>query len=280
MTGHMAGYEGEEKEDRGGAEQMMERIVTLLTILIGGGISLVQLMGKGAFLIAGYNTASEKEKRKYNEKKLCRTTGTYLALITVLVLGAEIMGEDIPDWYLALTMGGVFIGLIPTLLYANLGCRIKPGEEILLEESPEKELKRKKARKTGTIITILITGAALVFSAVLLFTGNVEVVIQNDQLEIQGSYWSDYELLLSEIQAVTYREDFETGSKRMGVNSLQLNEGTFQNKEFGEYTIYSYARCKDFVVMETTDGVLVINGKTPEETRTLYEKILAASGLE
>ena len=276
----MAGYEGEEKEDRGGAEQMMERIVILLTILIGGGISLALLMGKGAFLIAGYNTASEKEKRKYNEKKLCRTTGTYLALITVLVLGAEIMGENIPDWYLALTAGGVFIGLIPTLLYANLGCRIKPGEEILLEESPEKELKRKKARKTGTIITILITGAALVFSAVLLFTGNVEVVIQNDQLEIRGSYWSDYELPLSEIQAVTYREDFETGSKRMGVNSLQLNEGTFQNKEFGEYTIYSYVRCKDFVVMETTDGVLVINGKTPEETRTLYEKILAASGLE
>ena len=276
----MAGYEGEEKEDRGGAEQMMERIVILLTILIGGGISLALLMGKGAFLIAGYNTASEKEKRKYNEKKLCRTTGTYLALITVLVLGAEIMGENIPDWYLALTTGGVFIGLIPTLLYANLGCRIKPGEEILLEESPEKELKRKKARKTGTIITILITGAALVFSAVLLFTGNVEVVIQNDQLEIRGSYWSDYELPLSEIQAVTYREDFETGSKSMGVNSLQLNEGTFQNKEFGEYTIYSYARCKDFVVMETTDGVLVINGKTPEETRTLYEKILAASGLE
>lgn len=66
----------------------------------------------------------------------------------------------------------------------------------------------------------------------------------------------------------------------MGVNSLQLNEGTFQNKEFGEYTIYSYVRCKDFVVMETTDGMLVINGKTPEETRTLYEKILAASGLE
>ena len=259
---------------------MMDRIVILLTILIGGGISLALLMGKGSFLIAGYNTASEKEKRKYNEKKLCRTTGTYLALITVLVLGAESMGENIPDWYLALTTGGVFIGLIPTLLYANMGCRIKPGEEILLEESPEKELKRKKARKTGTIITILITGAALVFSAVLLFTGNVEVVIQNDQLEIRGSYWSDYELPLSEIQAVTYREDFETGSKRMGVNSLQLNEGTFQNKEFGEYTIYSYVRCKDFVVMETTDGVLVINGKTPEETRTLYEKILAASGLE
>ena len=123
---------------------MMEKIVILLTILIGGGISLVFLMGKGSFLIAGYNTASEKERRKYNEKKLCRTVGAYMALITVLVLGAEILGENIPDWYLALVMGGVFIGLIPTLLYANLGCKVKPGEEIPLEEKPEKEIKKEK----------------------------------------------------------------------------------------------------------------------------------------
>ena len=259
---------------------MMEKIVILLTILIGGGISLVFLMGKGSFLIAGYNTASEKERRKYNEKKLCRTVGAYMALITVLVLGAEILGENIPDWYLALVMGGVFIGLIPTLLYANLGCRVKPGEEIPLEENPEKELKRKKTRNIGTAVIVLITVAAMVFSAVLLFTGDVKVLIRDDRLEIQGSFWSDYELPLSEIRTVTYREDFETGRKRMGVNSLQLNEGTFQNSEFGEYTIYSYARCEDFVVMETRKGVLAVNGKTPEETRNLYEKILAAAGLE
>ena len=29
-------------------------------------ISILLLMGKGSFLIAGYNTASEKEKAKYN----------------------------------------------------------------------------------------------------------------------------------------------------------------------------------------------------------------------
>lgn len=259
---------------------MTDMIVILLTILIGGGISLVLLMGKGSFLIAGYNTASEKEKGKYNEKKLCRTTGAYMALITVLVLGAEILGDNIPDWYLTLTMSGVFIGLIPTLLYANLGCRVKPGEEILGEEKPEKKLKREKTRNKGTVVIVLITIVAMVFSALLLFTGNVEVLVRDDQLEIRGSYWSDYALPLSEIQTVTYREDFETGSKRMGVNSLQLNEGTFQNSEFGEYTIYGYARCKAFVVMETTDGELVVNGKDPEETRKLYEKILEAAGME
>ena len=34
-------------------------------------ISLLLLSGRGSWLIAGYNTASKKEKEKYDEKKLC-----------------------------------------------------------------------------------------------------------------------------------------------------------------------------------------------------------------
>lgn len=32
-------------------------------------------LGKGAFLIAGYNTAPKREKEKYDEKALCRFMG-------------------------------------------------------------------------------------------------------------------------------------------------------------------------------------------------------------
>ena len=45
-------------------------------------ISILLLMGKGSFLIAGYNTASEKEKAKYNEKKLCRIVGLGFLVMT------------------------------------------------------------------------------------------------------------------------------------------------------------------------------------------------------
>ena len=38
-------------------------------------LSFPLLFGKGSWLIAGYNTASEKERRKYDEEKLCRTRG-------------------------------------------------------------------------------------------------------------------------------------------------------------------------------------------------------------
>ena len=48
----------------------------LIVHLVVAGIFLVLgtvfAFGKGAFLIAGYNTASAEEKAKYDEKKLCR----------------------------------------------------------------------------------------------------------------------------------------------------------------------------------------------------------------
>ena len=35
-------------------------------------LGAVLIQGKGAFLIAGYNTSSKEEKSKYDEKALCR----------------------------------------------------------------------------------------------------------------------------------------------------------------------------------------------------------------
>ncbi len=47
-------------------------------------LSIVLLMGKGSFLIAGYNTASKQEKEKYDVKKLCRVVGAGFLIITII----------------------------------------------------------------------------------------------------------------------------------------------------------------------------------------------------
>lgn len=41
-------------------------------------LSLVLLSGRGAWLIAGYNTMSREEKARYDEKALCRRVGLML----------------------------------------------------------------------------------------------------------------------------------------------------------------------------------------------------------
>ena len=43
---------------------------------------LVLLQGKGAILIAGYNTLSAEEKAKYDEAALCKATGKLMLGIT------------------------------------------------------------------------------------------------------------------------------------------------------------------------------------------------------
>lgn len=48
-------------------------------------IAIALFLGKGSWLIAGYNTASEEEKAKYDKKKLCPSMGTLCFITAVLI---------------------------------------------------------------------------------------------------------------------------------------------------------------------------------------------------
>lgn len=53
---------------------MMPIVVTVITVLfitLGG----IFYLGKGAFLISGYNTLSKEKKAKYDEKAMCKFMG-------------------------------------------------------------------------------------------------------------------------------------------------------------------------------------------------------------
>jgi len=51
-------------------------IVLIIVIIVMLVMLITLLMGKGNFLIAGYNTATAEEKAKYNDKLLCRIIGS------------------------------------------------------------------------------------------------------------------------------------------------------------------------------------------------------------
>ena len=57
-----------------------------------GILTVVLLMGKGSFLIAGYNTSSKEEKQEYDEKKLCRVVGGGMGVITLMLIGCGFVG--------------------------------------------------------------------------------------------------------------------------------------------------------------------------------------------
>lgn len=106
-------------------KEMIGVIVIVLTALLLIGISLPLLMGKGASLIAGYNTASPEEKARYDEKALCRFTGRLLlaiGLCTFLLIPAVLFNMA---WL------GIAYALLATVLsvfgavYCNTGNRFR-----------------------------------------------------------------------------------------------------------------------------------------------------------
>ena len=96
-------------------------IAILIFLLLG----VIFSRGKGAFLIAGYNTAPREEKAKYDEKALCRFMGKLMFALAgcwcPVVLGTALdlgwlLGAGITA-FLAVMFGGV--------IYANTGNRFR-----------------------------------------------------------------------------------------------------------------------------------------------------------
>ncbi len=132
--------------------------------------------------------------------------------------------------------------------------------------------------KTAARITAVIAPIILIGAAVFMFTGNIEVHCEDTSFRIDATYWTDLEVDYSAIDSLVYREafdTFDTGTRTSGFGSLRLSMGTFQNDEFGFYTLYAYTGAEEYIVLEVGEKTLVIGMKDADETREIYQSILA-----
>jgi len=82
-------------------------------------------MGKGSFLLAGYNTASKKEKSKYNEKRLCRVVGGGLGIITIFLAVDKIYESNLPFYLQWINPRGSLVVIAAILILGNTICKKK-----------------------------------------------------------------------------------------------------------------------------------------------------------
>ena len=88
-------------------------------------LGIVFLNGKGAFLIAGYNTASKGERARTDEKKLCTFMGKFMLVLAAcwLVMAASEIFKTMVLFWLGLAL--FFIAVLAGIVYANTGDRFK-----------------------------------------------------------------------------------------------------------------------------------------------------------
>lgn len=98
-------------------------VIHLIVMLSFIALGIVFMNGKGAFLIAGYNTLPKDKKSKFDNNKLCRFMGKFmfvLAACWVAVLLSDILK------IMALLWIGLILFLIVIIcgvIYANTGNR-------------------------------------------------------------------------------------------------------------------------------------------------------------
>lgn len=223
--------------------------------------------GKGGWLIAGYNTASAEEKKKYDEKKLNRTMAKGWTIITASLLFLNFAKEDMTPVFLAIFMILVFVGIGYILLMTN-NCYVETEE---MSET-EKE-KIAKERRNGRRYSLIILTILAALTGVPMFAGSANIEFEEDKIRLSGFLVPGYTLEQKEILSVDYEKELDLGRRTNGNGSVRIQAGQFRNKRFGNYRLYSYNACREYVVIDTEDKTIVVNDKTPERTKELYEKL-------
>lgn len=86
-------------------------------------MSIVLISGHGAWLIAGYNTASKAERDKYDAKKLSRVTGIGMAVITVLIGVTGLLEDVLPASFAYVTLVIIAVVCVAIIVLGNTICK-------------------------------------------------------------------------------------------------------------------------------------------------------------
>lgn len=128
-------------------------------------------------------------------------------------------------------------------------------------------------------ISMVLVALLLMGVVILLFTGEIEMDYGEEAFTIEATYWPDKTVEYAGIDAIEYRAEKIPGTRTSGFGSPRLLMGTFKSDEMGFYTRYTYTNCEAGVVLMVGEKPLVISGKTPAETETMYYMLLEKCGL-
>ena len=107
---------------------MVAEIIILILALIFFIISIFLFFGKGKWLIAGYNTMSRENRKKYDERKLCKTVSilcmeccVLLCVMAYLGYGVDsgLMDQTVLFWFGLVFLIAVIVTIIVVGVYIN-----------------------------------------------------------------------------------------------------------------------------------------------------------------
>ncbi len=233
--------------------------------------------GKGASLIAGYNTSPRAVQEQYDSEKMARFVGklVFFSMIPMLLAleSIFILNYSWPFWVLlAASMAIIVAGIV----YMNTGGRfLKEGAmdpKLLITEED------KKSNRQMAYGLLAITGIVTVVIVIILLlvapAGSVTASLEEEGLKVEAPMVNDL-ILYEDIASIELRDDLDTGRRVGGFGGENVRSGNFQNEEFGRYVLASYNAVPLHIVVHHSGGVLAFNLETEESTRQMFDQLQA-----
>lgn len=125
-------------------------------------------------------------------------------------------------------------------------------------------------KKAKLIATVIILAAVALIS----LTVRINVTYTDGGLTAGALFAGKTAVSFEDIDSIELAGDINFGSRRLGIGLPWLLAGKFNNSEFGSYRLYIYKSCKQNIVIHYSEGVLVFNQKTEDETIKLYNEMI------
>ncbi len=217
---------------------------------------------KQYWLIAGYNTASKKEKENVDIDKL----GSFIGNNMFLLGGINLLG------ILLRYLGYKLLGDLTWGLFIMVTIfMIIKAQSFNKYSSPSD----KKMNRYAVIVTLFIMLPVLVLSVGLIGYGNLsnEITIDMGLIRISGMYGTSVSRdAITSIELIDDIPDIET--KINGFDFGNINKGVFQLKDWGNGRVYLESNKGPYIAIRyNTEGFIIINYKNAEETKQVYEMI-------
>lgn len=200
-------------------------------------------------------------RNEENWNKTHRLGGKLWVIGGLLLLFCVLLPETAMIYTVLTVM--ILLIVIPTV-YSYALYRRHKKEGVAYLAAPRSKTEAVMVKVSAVVVPLLL--AAVVF---LMVTGSVTVQYDDTAFTVDATYWQPLTVDYGVVDAVEYREQGVDGSRTNGFGSARLSLGQFYNEEFGTYTRYTYTGCKACTVVKAGDKVLVINGKTPDETKAI-----------
>jgi len=188
----------------------------------------------------------------------------------ILMLFSIILPEG---WSIAVLLTAVLVLTVVPTVYSWQFYRKQLAEGDALTPIPQMMGKTSKI----SIVFLVILAIVLI---ILMFTGEVKPVYGETSFTIEASWYADLTVEYASIDSIEYREGNVDGTRVGGWGSGRLLLGFFHNEEFGNHTRYTYVKPESCVVLHCGNKILVISGRTAEESEAIYKNLLVLTDAE